>query len=122
MNNTFCSQSSNGVAHPSRLLTVGDVLINSWGYEQTNVDYYQVTALIGKMSVEIRAIAKDSIETDTMSGFCTPIVDRFTTHPFKKRVLNGCSVHMPFGYASKKMFQVVEGNKVFKPDRWTAYG
>lgn len=42
-------------------LAVGDVLLNSWGYEQTNADFYQVTALVGKRSVKIRRIASQSV-------------------------------------------------------------
>ncbi len=34
---------------------VGDVFVESWGYDQTNVDFYQVTRAMPK-SVEIRAI------------------------------------------------------------------
>jgi len=33
----------------------GDILVTSWGYDQTNVDFYQVTNVIGK-AVEIREI------------------------------------------------------------------
>ena len=35
---------------------VGDVLENSWGYDQTNVDWYQVTRVSGK-TIWIRPIA-----------------------------------------------------------------
>jgi len=38
---------------------VGDVLRCSWGYEQTNIDYYQVVRLVGKQSVEIQEIASE---------------------------------------------------------------
>ena len=34
---------------------IGDVFVESWGYDQTNVDFYQVTRVMPK-SVEIRAI------------------------------------------------------------------
>jgi len=37
-------------------LKVGDILYTSWGYEQTNIDWYQVTKLIGTRMVEIREI------------------------------------------------------------------
>jgi hypothetical protein len=35
---------------------VGDIFYSSWGYDQTNIDYYMVTKLIGKTMVEIVAI------------------------------------------------------------------
>ena len=40
-------------------LKVGDVLHSQWGYEQTNNDYFQVTALIGAHMVEIRKIGNN---------------------------------------------------------------
>lgn len=43
-------------------LKVGDILLNSWGYDQTNADYYQVKELIGKRSVKIQAIACKAVE------------------------------------------------------------
>lgn len=36
---------------------VGDIFVASWGYEQTNLNWYQVTKLVGKTMVEIREIA-----------------------------------------------------------------
>jgi len=123
MSTALCNRPDSPSVRPARALVVGDVLVNSWGYEQTNVDYYQVTALVGKQSVEIRAIAKQSEETGSMVGVCTPILDHFTTAPFRKKVTNGGrSVLLPYGYASRKPFELVGGVKTFKPDRWTAYG
>lgn len=40
---------------------VGDILCSSWGYDQTNVNYYQVTKVIGKM-VEVREIGCTSLQ------------------------------------------------------------
>lgn len=37
-------------------LKVGDVLISSWGYEQTNVDAFQVVALVGSSSVRVKEV------------------------------------------------------------------
>jgi len=43
--------------HPGRIpLKVGDVLEASWGYDQTNVDFFQVVALRGKTQCVIREI------------------------------------------------------------------
>lgn len=39
---------------------VGEILVSSWGYDQTNIDYYQVTK-VTKASVQIRKIAKSVI-------------------------------------------------------------
>lgn len=42
-------------------LGVGDILQCSWGYDQTNVDYFQVTRTIGKRSVGIRKIGAKTV-------------------------------------------------------------
>jgi hypothetical protein len=34
----------------------GDIFYTSWGYDQTNIDYYKVKKLIGKSSVELVSI------------------------------------------------------------------
>lgn len=43
----------NGVTHP---LEVGDILDSSWGYDQTNVDFYEVIALNGKTFVTVEKV------------------------------------------------------------------
>lgn len=35
---------------------IGDIFEASWGYEQTNVDFFQVVALVGKTSVRVREV------------------------------------------------------------------
>lgn len=47
----------------SRKHTVGDILVCSWGYDQTNIDYYQVVG-VTKSSVKIREILKTRLESD----------------------------------------------------------
>lgn len=51
-------------------LQVGDVLASSWGYEQTNVNFYEVVAVRG-CAVDLREIAKDKTHTNDMQGRCT---------------------------------------------------
>lgn len=68
-------------------LQVGDILHSSWGYDQTNCDFYQVVALVGKKSVEIIEIGKRYIEDGGyMSGNSTPIKDNFYGESVRKLV------------------------------------
>jgi len=71
-------------------LQVGDVLYSSWGYDQTNIDWYQVVEVkpSGK-SVVIRRIAGDTIENGFMSGYTTPCPDHFVGEEQLKRVQVG---------------------------------
>lgn len=47
---------------------VGDIFEASWGYEQTNVDFFQVVALVGASSVRVRQV-------------CPPCVDESAVGP-----------------------------------------
>lgn len=55
-------------------INVGDVLYDSWGYEQTNIDFYVVTRRNG-MSFWLRRLAATRDETGFMSGVTSPIID-----------------------------------------------
>lgn len=46
---------------------VGDLFRSSWGYEQTNVDFFQVIALVGDSSVRVRQVNPPCI-TDEACG------------------------------------------------------
>lgn len=47
---------------------VGDIFCASWGYEQTNNDFFQVVALVGKQSVRVREVHPEIIKRDPISG------------------------------------------------------
>lgn len=66
----------------------GDVLSCSWGYDQTQVDFYQVISVTpsGK-SIDLRPIKWRSVkETSGMSDTVVPIKDAFCGETFRKRV------------------------------------
>ena len=84
-----------------RDLEIGDVLRCAWGYEQTNNNFYQVTALSGNKSVILREISKDYDETGFMAGKAKPIKDQFIGKPFTKVSRSGCIKISSFMYARK---------------------
>lgn len=47
---------------------VGDIFESSWGYEQTNVDFFQVIALVGETSVRVRQVCPELIKEDAICG------------------------------------------------------
>ena len=70
-----------------RKLEVGHILDAIWGYDQTNVDFYQVTALVGDTMVELRKIAGNPTEFTAMDqGRTVPKADAFVGEPFRRRV------------------------------------
>ena len=56
---------------------VGDILYSSWGWEQTNIDFYQVVGLRGKHTLQLRELAAASGEDSHMTGLKRPRRDVF---------------------------------------------
>ena len=100
------------------------MLRSSWGYDQTNIDYYEVTRLLGKSMVEIRKIGAQSIESGHMTGECVPRPGHYTGEPMRKTVstYDGQSVRIA-SYVSACKIEPCEvaGVKVWPVDHWTAY-
>lgn len=46
---------------------VGDIFSASWGYEQTNIDFFQVVELVGASSVRVREV-RPEIASDEATG------------------------------------------------------
>lgn len=106
----------------TRELAAGDVLRASWGYDQTNIDYYLVQRLIGTSSVEIVEIASIKNYDDNLTGKCIPDPSKVIGEPMRKRA-NGKTVRInSHTWASKLEPIVLAGNvTVFPADSWTAY-
>jgi hypothetical protein len=104
-------------------LVVGDVLVSSWGYDQTNYDYYQVTRLVGVQSVEIRELAKQVASTGWLQGNCVPLKNSFKGEPMVKRVNERGTVKVQdWGvWAHKNVPRIVGGVEIFEVDEYTAY-
>lgn len=82
-----------------QLVKVGDIFYNSWGYDQTNIDWYQVTKVTpsGK-SVKIKRIDGKYKETGFMSGKTTPMKGKFRkgAKELTKRIrVSGDEVNLP---------------------------
>ena len=43
-------------------INVGDILYTSWGYEQTNIDFYKVVGLVGKVTAEYVKIGSEIVK------------------------------------------------------------
>jgi hypothetical protein len=103
-------------------LKVGDVLRSSWGYDQTNIDYYEVTALVGEHMIEAREIGAESSETGFMQGKCVPTPGNYTGPAKRYRPTEGNAVKVrSFAWARPVAYREVAGARVYSTDHWTAY-
>jgi len=79
-------------AEKAAAVKIGDIFIDSWGYEQTNVDFYQVVAKPSAKTVIVREIACRSEDGSQMShGMADnvfPVRDAFIGSEMKKRIDN----------------------------------
>ena len=105
-------------------LKVGDILYTCWGYEQTNIEFFQVTKLIGHKSVEIVEIAEISETTGYLTGNTAPLPNDFVVdaEPMVKRVREGNCIRMSsFSTASPVEYQVQNGVKVYRSYSYSSY-
>ncbi len=68
---------------------IGDIFSSSWGYDQTNVDYYQVVGFAGKTMVALREIAGRTTETGFMCGQKVPTPGAFKGGAIRKKLKLG---------------------------------
>lgn len=85
------------------MFAVGDVIYNSWGYDQTNIDFYEIVKTSAHF-VWLQSIARDLKETGFMSGEVTPCPGTCRGEITQHRVHvygSGNSVHFEHGAGSK---------------------
>lgn len=89
--------------HKPHTLKVGDIITNSWGYDQTNVDCYQITRTTDHF-VWLRPIASKLVSDEgcgPMSGRVVPCPGEFSDGPEEQHKATGDSVCFKYGSGSK---------------------
>lgn len=106
---------------------VGDIFQSLWGYDQTNIDYYEVVAVAGKTAT-IRPI-RSLVDSDGyLQGNCVPSPSNFKGDAFKKLIQYTSATSEPhlrlnsFSNAWRiKPVAVISGKPIFSESHWTAY-
>ena len=76
-----------GKAEAIASVNVGDIFYSSWGYEQTNVCFYEVIAK-NKSTATIRRIASTMTSAESWaSGYCTACPGEYIDEEQKKRLI-----------------------------------
>jgi hypothetical protein len=104
-------------------LRIGSIFKAAWGYEQTNIQYYEVIAKTAK-TVTVQEIITTGYTTGYMSGKCAPLPGSF-------RKGSKAKVCRPGAYGSIKLDsykiaflvqpKIVGGVPVYESTDWTAY-
>lgn len=98
---------------------VGDVFQSSWGYEQSNVDWYEVIAVSGQM-LSIRRLAEEKVVTGWEQGKSVPILGQYIGEPMRVRAQNGY-VKTGYAYAFFQKPEMIAGVPVYAAAHWTSY-
>lgn len=108
------------------VVNVGDIFRASWGYDQTNIDYFQVVAVRGQMMDvrEIGCLSEGNGLPD--QGVCVPAPNSFRGEAKRVRIqAYGDSVCFRFAsFANAYRIDpvaVVAGVPIYQQDSWTAY-
>lgn len=106
---------------------VGDVFRSSWGYDQTNVDYYQVVA-VGKKTATFCKIAQLAESNGYLQGDCVPAPNQFIGKPFKKLIQKSSTESSAYikiySFANAYKIEpvaVVANKPIYESSHWTAY-
>ncbi len=84
-------------------IKIGDIFVSSWGYDQTNIDYYQVIDRTKKM-ISLKMIQKNLTPETKMGSSTEPKKNCFfeITHPYnetlKRKIL--------YGYKNQPMIKI----------------
>lgn len=62
---------------------VGDIFRTCWGYDQTNVEFFEIVSMTGKFCV-VREIAQEVEATGSMQGRCGPVPGEFVGKPMRR--------------------------------------
>lgn len=106
---------------------VGDVFRCSWGYDQTNIDYYEVLSVSGKSAMVCR-IGCQSQDTAWLQGESVPKLGAYIGKPMRKLIQKYSVDSEPYITLSSfetafKMqpIAVVADKPIFEASHWTAY-
>ena len=112
---TAARKSANKVAAKNICVEVGSIFSHSWGYDQTNIQYYEVVKMTGQ-TVTIRELCQNKEDTGLAQGKCTPIPGKYYgKEEMVKRVqVSGSAIYLSMECGFCKLW---DGT----PDNWTAY-
>lgn len=103
----FESQNMDGVF-------IGDIYYTEWGYDQTNVDFYQVVQLKGKHTAVLRQLeVKRGLSGTSFNGLTRPIRDAFKANTEPITVRTKYEDHELRMYIRKNCLRLAEFGKLY---------
>jgi hypothetical protein len=89
----------------NHIFEVGSIFYNSWGYEQTNISFYQVVEVKSK-SIMIQKIASSFVKGSEgfMCANVKPVKNAFIGEPILKKVIVSVGYNGNIGYHIKSQY------------------
>jgi len=75
------------VNKPLPTVNIGDIYVTSWGYDQTNIDYYKIVSVKNK-TAKLVSIGQTCNYTGSMQGECMPDPNVVGNNILTKRMIN----------------------------------
>jgi hypothetical protein len=99
---------------------VGDILRTCWGYEQTNVEFFEIVGIKNKFCT-IREIAAERFDTSMMQGKASPLPGKYVGEPLNRLMQqHGIKVDdVRTAYPVKA--EIVAGVKVYESASFSSY-
>lgn len=125
-----CEECEEFEAHKAKMrkkghedISIGDAFVSSWGYDQTNVDFYEVVGKKGKTTLLLREISQTrTYDSNGLSGKCQPLYGKFISDEIiEKRLSNGSINFESYRSASKVQKEVIAGVEVTPSYYWSAW-
>ena len=76
------------MANLNDCVNVGDIFYSSWGYEQTNISYYQIIKKAGKQSVVLRELDYKNYYGEDGNQYRRPLIGQYRDSGDIKRRVN----------------------------------
>lgn len=103
---------------------VGDIFFASWGFEQTNIDYYQVVSIKGKKFGFRQLCIEADYNERQMTGKSLPIPNKFYSDEVIEKAISKSAVFKICDNVKslKRLeYTLVDGVKVYEPKFYSCY-
>jgi hypothetical protein len=98
----------------------GDIFQTHWGYDQTNIDWYQCLEVKGKHLI-VTKIDTESYQTGDMEGRCAPLAGSPIGAPFRVLAQEGGFRIESFIFAIYQTPVIISGIATYTAARWSSY-
>lgn len=98
----------------------GDIFQSMWGYDQTNINYFEVIDLRGETMLIVREIAQGREATAWEQGKCVPMPGRYIGEPQRVRASKG-HIRVGHHWASYVAPKIIAGVPTYDASHWTSY-